>query len=107
MGAGVTILKFFFDVQHELEVYEPDPDGNELLLTEQRTTVENELHKLACNIGFGRKWAGVNYHADVISGLKRGEKVALSCLQDLVHRYPMPIQVTIARFNTKPHTISN
>jgi membrane-associated phospholipid phosphatase len=107
MGACITVLKFFYQTDYQIPIYEPSSEGNSLIRTDQMTTVQEELHKLAFNIGYGRMWAGVNYAMDVISGLKRGQKVALSCLSDFVQRYPEPVTITIHQFNGKPITITN
>ena len=101
IGAGITVLKFFFDPKHEFEFYIPDNDGFELKWTGKKTTVGEELDKLASNIGFGRMWAGVNFEMDITSGLKRGEKVALTCLSEFIQRYSGPIEIPIKRFNEK------
>jgi membrane-associated phospholipid phosphatase len=106
-GACVTVLKFFFDSNYELNIYEPDSNGLELIKSEKKTTVGNELNKLASNIGLGRAWAGIHYQMDVIAGLKLGEKVAINCLQELIHRYPMSTSITFTRFNETSVTISN
>ena len=104
-GACVTVLKFFFDTGHELDVYEPNENGTELIKTGRKTTVGDELDKLASNMSIGRNWAGIHYHMDAISGLKRGEKVAMSCLQELIRRYPQKISVSFPRFNGQIATI--
>lgn len=98
-GACVTVLKFFFDTKYELDVYEPDENGAELIKTGMKTTVGDELNKLASNMAIGRNWSGVHYHMDAISGLKRGEKVAISCLEDMMQRYPHELIISIPKFN--------
>jgi hypothetical protein len=107
MGACITVLKFFYQTDYSIPCYEPTIDGSSLVQTPVMTTVEDELHKLAFNIGYGRMWAGVNYSSDITSGLKRGQKVALACLADLVQRYSEHISITINQFNGKPIIISN
>lgn len=106
-GACVTALKFFFDTNYEMEVYEPDENGKHLVKTGMKTTVGQELDKLACNIGIGCCWAGVNYYNDVTSGIKLGEKAALSCLRDMIHRYPIHVEIPLHCFNEKITIISN
>ena len=106
-GACATVLKFFFDTNYEMDVYEPDNDGNDLVKTGKLTTLGEEINKLACNMAIGRNWAGVNYYMDSISGLKRGEKAALSCLNELIYRYPSPVSVNISRFNDSITTVHN
>ena len=104
-GACVTALKFFFDTNYELDVYEPDANGEILINTGKKTTVGDELNKLGSNMGIGRNWAGIHYHMDAIAGLKLGEKVTISCLQDLIQRYPYDLSVTFPRFNGHTTTI--
>ncbi len=104
-GAYTTILKFFFNTKYELDVYEPNETGEMLISTGMRVTVDDELNKLASNIGFGCSWAGINYHMDTIKGLKLGEKVAINLLQDLVQRYSIPVCVRFRKFSTKMVTI--
>ncbi|CAH6419313.1 Hypothetical protein HVR_LOCUS515 [uncultured virus] len=106
-GACITILKFFFDVNFEMDVFEPDADGQILIKNGQKTTVGIELDKLATNIAIGRNWAGIHYWMDAISGIKLGEKVAISCLRDLIHKYPMKVRISFPRFNEKVVTIEN
>lgn len=106
-GACVTVLKFFFDSKHEIDIYEPDVEGQKLVNTGMKTTVGQELDKLASNIGIGRNWAGIHYWMDSISGIKIGEKVAISCLKDLIRRYPVHLEISLPRFNEKSVTISN
>lgn len=106
-GACVTVLKFFFDANHEIEVYEPDIDGQNLINTGKRSTVGDELNKLASNISFGRNWAGVHYHMDATRGMKLGQSVAISCLQDLIQRYPVPVDISFHKFNGKVAIITN
>jgi len=106
-GACVTVLKFFFNVKHEFEVYEPTYDGSELIKNGQWTTVGDELNKLASNMGIGRNWAGIHYRMDAIRGMKLGERVAISCLQDLIYRYPQKLAISFPRFNGKIITITN
>lgn len=47
-------------------------------------TIGNEINKLVFNIAMGRSWAGIHYRSDSISGMRLGEDVAISILQDLV-----------------------
>jgi len=100
-GACATVLKFFFDMKHDLDIYEPDENGTSLINTGKKTTVGDQINKLACNIGYGCMWSGINYYMDIISGLKHGEKVAISCLRDLIHRYPMDINISFLSFSGK------
>lgn len=106
-GACSTILKFFFDIEHELDVYEPDVDGNNLINTQMKTTVKNELDKLAYNLGFGTIWSGTQYHIDIIKGLKLGERIAIYHLRDIIKKYPAKLNVAFNKFNGKIITIKN
>lgn len=81
-GACVTVLKFFFGQFDELD-------------------------KLASNIAIARCWAGVNFQSNIISGLKRGETVALATLKELIHQYPIKLEVLIRKFNEKEVIITN
>ncbi len=45
-------------------------------------TIGGEINKLANNISIGRNAAGVHYRQDGIQGLKAGEQMAVSMLQD-------------------------
>ena len=82
-GACATILKAFFDenfvipspVQPNVANTGFDPYVGVLL-------VGDELNKLAGNIGMGRDFAGIHYRSDEIEGMKLGEDIALSILQD-------------------------
>jgi hypothetical protein len=47
-------------------------------------TIGNEINKLVFNIAMGRSWAGIHYRTDSLSGMRLGEDVAISILQDLV-----------------------
>jgi len=45
-------------------------------------TVNDEINKLASNIGLGRNFAGIHWRSDCTAGLILGEAVALSILGD-------------------------
>lgn len=91
-GAGVTLLKAFFDesVIIASPVVAADdglslvpytgPDAGEL-------TVGGELNKLAWNIAVGRNFAGIHWRTDAGEGLRLGEAVALGILRDLRETY--------------------
>jgi len=88
-GACSVILKAFFNE----EMLVPgsvisSPDGLSLLPCQDYSpTVGAEVNKLAFNIAFARNWAGVHYRSDDLAGLRLGEDVAISILQDLVCTY--------------------
>jgi len=50
-------------------------------------TIGAELDKLAFNVAMGRDWAGIHYRSDAEQGIKLGEDVAISILQDLVQTF--------------------
>jgi len=67
---------------------EPSTDGLRLLArTDYSPTVGDEIDKLAFNIAMGRDWAGIHYRSDVDAGLRLGEDVGISILQDLACTY--------------------
>lgn len=83
-GACVTVLKAFFNEDFVIPnpVY-ASPDGLDLFGYRRGSlTVGGELNKLASNIAIGRNAAGVHWRSDALEGLKLGEAVALSCLQN-------------------------
>lgn len=47
-------------------------------------TIGAEVNKLVSNIAMGRSWAGIHYRSDSTAGIRLGEEVAISILQDLV-----------------------
>jgi hypothetical protein len=47
-------------------------------------TAGAEINKLVSNISMGRSWAGIHYRSDSTAGIRLGEDVAMSILQDLV-----------------------
>ncbi|AKJ02272.1 galactose oxidase-like protein [Archangium gephyra] len=50
-------------------------------------TIENELDKLAMNIGVGRLFGGVHWRTDHENAVRLGELIALRVLQDLARTY--------------------
>ncbi|MBA3752006.1 vanadium-dependent haloperoxidase [Candidatus Dependentiae bacterium] len=92
-GACITVIKAFFDNEVKIAAHvvpvKPDPcDATKLISLknegEKDMTVASELDKLACNIGAGRNFAGIHYRADLEQGLRLGEKVALTYLQQQI-----------------------
>ena len=91
-GAGVTLLKAYFDETAIIAnpvvaaddglslVPYAGPDAGEL-------TLGGELNKLAWNIGIGRNFAGIHWRTDASEGLRLGEAVALAILDDLRPTY--------------------
>src|SRR5262249_30323159 len=83
-GACVTVLKWFF--KDTFPIGNPEMasrDGLSLLAWDgPALTAGGELNKLAANIALGRDMAGVHWRSDGIEGLRLGEAVAISVLQD-------------------------
>lgn len=88
-GACVTVLKAFFKESFVIpSPVKPDDAGLALLpYDEGPLTVGGELNKLASNIALGRDAAGVHWRSDGIEGLKLGEAVAISIMQDYRRTY--------------------
>jgi hypothetical protein len=88
-GACSIVLKACFNESMLLPgCVEPDADGLSLApCSGYWPTVEQEVNKLAYNIAMGRNWAGIHYRSDDAAGLRLGEDVAISILQDLVQTY--------------------
>jgi len=88
-GACSAILKACFDGYMLLPgCVEPAPDGVSLVPCQDfAPTVGDEIDKLAFNVSMGRDWAGIHYRSDTIAGLKLGEDVGISILQDLAQTY--------------------
>ena len=88
-GACSAVLKACFDGSMLLPgCVEPSADG--LSLTTRKNyspTVGDEIDKLAFNIAMGRSWAGIHYRSDTDAGLRLGEDVGISILQDLAGTY--------------------
>lgn len=105
-GAGVTVLKIFFDGSTKWKALpavmsgklssgvsgpvEADPANlfNTLKTYEQsdaaEMTVNGELDKLASNVGIGRNWAGIHYRSDAIGGMLLGEEIAIKYMEDVL-----------------------
>jgi len=98
-GAGVTVLKAFFDGDYVFPADEkvvPTRDGSELVAADDLSdttlglahdiydelTVRGELNKLASNMALGRNRAGIHYRSDGIEGLRLGEAAAIRFLED-------------------------
>jgi hypothetical protein len=88
-GAGVTMLKAFFKEDFIIQnAVEASCDGLSLIpYKDNGLTLGGELNKLASNIALGRDTAGVHWRSDGIEGLKLGEAVAISMLQDFKECY--------------------
>lgn len=83
-GACVTILKAWFDGSHVLSrPVVADATGTSLQsYSGPPLTVENELDKLASNVGVGRNALGVHYRSDYWQSLLLGEQIAAAILEE-------------------------
>src|SRR5262249_24735613 len=88
-GACSVVLKACFDGSMLLPgCVESTADGLSLVpCVDYSPTVADEVDKLAFNIAMGRNWAGIHYRSDEIAGLRLGEDVGISILQDLAGTY--------------------
>jgi hypothetical protein len=88
-GACSVVLKACFEESMLLPgSVIPNADGSALLpLAGFAPRIGDEINKLAFNISMGRNWAGIHYCSDATAGLRLGEDVAISILQDLVYTY--------------------
>jgi hypothetical protein len=88
-GACVTVLKAYFKESFAI----PNPvqaslDGLALLpYSGGPLTVGGELNKLAANVALGRVFSGVHWRSDGIEGMKVGEAIAISIMQDYRRTY--------------------
>ncbi len=88
-GGCATVLKAFFDESMIL----PDcvvPSIYGLSLHPYKgpaLTIKGEVEKLAFNVAMGRNFAGIHYRSDASAGIRLGEEVAISVLEDLVNTF--------------------
>jgi hypothetical protein len=84
-GAGVTVLKAFFDESYLLpNPVVPAPDGLSLRpYTGPPLSIGGELDKLAWNIIMGRNFAGIHWRSDAAAGLELGERLAVAVLREM------------------------
>ncbi|WP_163990423.1 kelch repeat-containing protein [Pyxidicoccus caerfyrddinensis] len=89
MGAGVTMLKAFFKTDLPVKnPVVPSADGLSLVpYSGAALTIENELDKLAMNVGVGRLFGGVHWRSDHEHAVRLGELISLRVLQDLARTY--------------------
>ena len=84
-GAGVTVLKAFFDESFAYpNPVVPTRDG--LALEPYKgppLSIGDELDKLAANVGMGRDFAGIHWRSDLAAGLALGEAAAIAVLREL------------------------
>ncbi|MBV9085144.1 MAG: vanadium-dependent haloperoxidase, partial [Acidobacteriaceae bacterium] len=88
-GACSVVLKACFEESMLLPgSVIPTLDGVSLKpLADFAPTLGAEINKLAFNVAMGRDWAGIHYRSDAVAGLRLGEDVAISILQDLACTY--------------------
>jgi hypothetical protein len=88
-GACSVVLKACFDGSMLLPgCVEPGADGLSLVpCSDYSPTVGDEIDKLAFNIAMARNWAGIHYRSDANAGIRLGEDVGISILQDLACTY--------------------
>jgi len=88
-GACSVILKACFDGTMLLSgSVEVAPDRLSLRECQGYSpTVGDEIDKLAFNVAMARNWAGIHYLSDDMAGLRLGEDVGLSVLQDLAQTF--------------------
>jgi hypothetical protein len=101
-GACSVVLKACFDGSMLLPgCVEPGADGVSLVpCSDYSPTVGDEIDKLAFNIPMGRNWAGIHYRSDANAGLRLGEDVGISILQDLACTYTEDFKgFSLKRFN--------
>src|SRR5690606_13340624 len=102
----LTILKFFYDINYDIDIYEPTDNGDNIVLTEKKHSVEEELNKLVSNIAIARTWAGTNYFMDYIIGIKIGEQLAIRHLQKYVKSSICPLNVSVKKLSGSYITFS-
>lgn len=83
LGAGVTILKAFYNENFVIpNPIEPNVANAALVPYSGTLTVGNELDKLAFNIALARDYAGVHYRSDGLQGILLGEQIAIDLLNN-------------------------
>ena len=101
-GSSATIQKAFFNHTSTLDfAFQPSADGQRLIAVDSlksTLTVEGELNKLASNVAIGRNWAGIHYFTDYSEGIKLGENIALSLLQEKAYTFVEDFSLTIPTF---------
>ena len=88
-GACATVLKAFFAENVVVpDCVVPTSDGRSLeSYRGPALTVKGEIEKLAFNIAMGRNFAGIHYRSDAAAGIRLGEEVAITVLEDLVNTF--------------------
>jgi PAP2 superfamily len=88
-GACATILKAFFDEDMVVpDCVVPTEDGQALVPYKgPALTAKAEIEKLAFNVAMGRNFAGIHWRSDAAGGIRLGEEVAITILEDLVNTF--------------------
>lgn len=110
-GAGVTVLKAFFDESFVI----PKPiaasdDGQSLVpytgSDAGEMTIGGELNKVADNVALGRDIAAVHWRSDALQALLLGEAVAISILRDQRRTFNEPFDgFTFTKFDGTKITV--
>jgi hypothetical protein len=112
-GAGITLLKFFFDGSHPWpNPMVPSSDGLSLVpytgADAGQITVSGELNKLAHNVSYGHGiHAGIHWRSDTETSMLLGEAMALSFLQDKARTYHEKFAIQLTKLDGSVATISN
>lgn len=93
-GAGVTLLKAFFNEDFVLPIPVTASDDGLSLKSFKGAplTVGGELNKLANNLGIARAFAGIHYRSDCFHGMNLGEDAAIGLLRNYRHTFNEPFQ---------------
>ena len=105
-GAAVTILRAFFEGDFEIDAYQPNSDGTELVSLGYKVKVKDELTKLETFIGNARNMAGIHYRSDML-GIYLGEAVGIQVLEEAVKRYAYRVKFEFEARNGKTVVIKN
>jgi membrane-associated phospholipid phosphatase len=107
-GACVTVLKAYFKESFVIpSPVQASDDGLALLpYGGGPLTVGGELNKLASNVAIGRVHSGVHWRSDGVEGMKVGEAVAISIMQDYRRTFNEDFGgFTLTKFDGTPVTV--
>lgn len=108
IGAGVTVLKAYFDEDAVIEnPMVASEDGLTLVPYKgEKLTVGGELNKLVYNISRGRDIAGVHWMSDDVVGNRLGEALAINWLREQRKLYNEDFEgYTLTTFDGKTITV--